>query len=165
MDCENINNLLSALIDKELSPREARRVRAHVAHCIRCAEDLTELEGVRRLLRNAPSSQPSPGFWADTLQNLRRLSSRNARHNRHIFRVPARAAAALAVVALGCALLSQGSLREPTVRTNTIDPAQLVLLHADLRTDLPLADSGSMRYVFTDMRTNELPPISNSEVD
>lgn len=165
MDCESINNQLSAYMDGELSPRQAAKVQRHVANCPRCREDLSELQSVRALLSNATHAQPSPGFWTDTLQHIRSVTERPPARRPGAFWLPARATAALAVFTVACMVLSQVSRREAPPAPRTIDPAQLVSLHADLRTDLPLADSGSMRYIFTDMRTNEIPSVSNSEVD
>src|SRR5262249_16006398 len=153
MNCEHFNNLLSAYIDGELSKRQTRKVEAHLTQCGRCMEDVAELRRVRALLKSSYSGEPAPGFWIETIQRAQTISVPQPVRPHPAFRAPVRAATTLAVLAAGCILVSQFPRREPRP-LRTIDPAQLVLWHADLRTDLPLADSGSMRYVFTDMRTN-----------
>jgi Putative zinc-finger len=51
---EHAGDALSALVDGELEPDEDSEVRAHVAACSRCAEELAAIRRSRRLVRLLP---------------------------------------------------------------------------------------------------------------
>lgn len=62
--CEGTAPRLSALLDGELAPREHADVRAHVAVCAACREELESLARVRTALRSLPPRRrpaPVPG--------------------------------------------------------------------------------------------------------
>ena len=52
MSCGDCRPMLEALIDEELGPEEAERVRAHVATCVECARTLESQKDLSRLLRD-----------------------------------------------------------------------------------------------------------------
>jgi anti-sigma factor RsiW len=166
MNCEYFNNKLSAYLDGELSNRESQRVRAHVCNCRRCWEDLRELEQLRVLLRNTCTITPESNFWTDVLRAIRlEKPSRKTLRLRTMHRPSLGFALAGFVAAvLLFVLVPRPSVRN-AVQTRIVEPITLVSLHADVRNDLPLADSGSMRYVFTEARSSENFVGSALEVD
>jgi anti-sigma factor RsiW len=56
MNCHEIENLLSACVDKQLSPEEAKAVEDHVASCRSCSETLMGLRKLVGLLGRLPSA-------------------------------------------------------------------------------------------------------------
>ena len=52
MSCDDCRPMLEALVDEELGPEEAERVRAHVAKCAECARTLESQKDLSRLLRD-----------------------------------------------------------------------------------------------------------------
>jgi mycothiol system anti-sigma-R factor len=52
MSCGDCRPMLEALIDEELGPEDAERVRAHVATCVECARTLESQKDLSRLLRD-----------------------------------------------------------------------------------------------------------------
>lgn len=60
--CTQVTNNLAAYSDGELSPKEARAVRAHVQECPVCRESLFRLQEVEREMRLLPDVSPSAGF-------------------------------------------------------------------------------------------------------
>jgi len=96
-------DLLSALLDGELSAAEESAVRAHLETCAECRRELDYIGGARTLLRGLPAVEPPFGF-------LERLLSHRSRWARAAVGVlAAGAAASIAVVALAAP-------REPTVK-------------------------------------------------
>jgi len=62
MNCKNVQSLLSAFIDEELSGREMLDIREHLAECNDCSEELRCVLGVKRMLCASAVPEPSPGF-------------------------------------------------------------------------------------------------------
>lgn len=54
---------LSAYVDRELDPRAAGKLEAHLSGCPRCREKLAELERVEAVLGAIPGREPSPFLW------------------------------------------------------------------------------------------------------
>jgi len=65
MNCEQINELLSAFIDGETSPEETAAVREHLAACSGCAGELRRLTVVWEALLADKGTQPRPSFAAE----------------------------------------------------------------------------------------------------
>ena len=61
MNCKNVQSLLSAYLDEELSGREMIEIREHLYDCGDCAHELRCIEGVKRLL-GCTVPDPSPDF-------------------------------------------------------------------------------------------------------
>lgn len=59
-DASHAGELLSALVDGELTAAEAERVLGHVDDCARCSEELDVLERSRSALRALPELEPPP---------------------------------------------------------------------------------------------------------
>ncbi|MGE5530389.1 MAG: anti-sigma factor family protein [Patescibacteria group bacterium] len=50
MNCQKANSLLSAYLDRELTPEERRLLRLHLFDCQECADELRDLEQVKTAL-------------------------------------------------------------------------------------------------------------------
>jgi len=61
MNCKNVQSLLSAYLDEELSGREMLDIRQHLHDCGDCGHELRCIEGVKRILGSAVP-EPSPDF-------------------------------------------------------------------------------------------------------
>lgn len=102
---EHAGDLLSALLDGELTPEEATAVRTHVESCDACAEELEAVRDARRMLRELPAVDPPATFVDDLLaagaadDGVVTLASRRRRNRLPLLAgVAAAAAAAVAVV-------------------------------------------------------------------
>ena len=165
MDCERINELLSAYCDGALSLLRRRRVETHLRVCRRCREDVRELRAMRQLLRMLPQPEPSPAFWAGVQVSVRAIQ-------RSAFKVIVRRTQpqlvwglSFALVALAGLMLGPRKVDNGSMQMAVIDPNELISLHAALRNDQPLADSGSLRYVIAQPdgveRSNDPPAASD----
>lgn len=65
MNCLRVLNLLSAYIDRELSPDDQRRISRHLAVCSACRAELQSLQEVKDALSAMPSLDLPVGFWAE----------------------------------------------------------------------------------------------------
>ncbi len=63
-NCSDIRLLLSALVDGEVSPEEASRVKSHILTCPNCASHLAFLRLTGRALSQVPEMFPSPSLSA-----------------------------------------------------------------------------------------------------
>ncbi len=75
MKCENINELLAAYLDEEVTPEERRQIESHLSTCEKCPEDLRLLASTRESLRQALSTkaavvEPSPQAWDRVRQRI-----------------------------------------------------------------------------------------------
>lgn len=151
MECERHNQNLSAFLDGRLSRKEMARVEEHIRGCRRCREDLAELSRLKQVLANLPDSEPSPGFWNASLHSVRTaVPSRRAITGMRIRQCLAVCAAAASIVlmAMVARIESPTSIPAPTEPT-TLHADSLVALSSSLRTELPLADTGTLRFART----------------
>ena len=68
MDCKDIDNLLTAYLEGEVTPKEEEQVKKHLAECPHCRGELESLVGLRDKLRSglklkASLAEPPPGSW------------------------------------------------------------------------------------------------------
>ncbi len=68
MDCKNINELLTAYLDGEVTSEERGQIESHLSTCEKCREELRALETTRDGLRQALKTkatdvEPSPQAW------------------------------------------------------------------------------------------------------
>ncbi|MEA3054948.1 MAG: hypothetical protein QOD30_380 [Actinomycetota bacterium] len=106
------DDLLSALLDGQLTPAEATEVRAHVDACAECAAELDEVRAARRAVRELPAVEVPATFLTELLagDTVVPLGRRTAR-------VPAVANIGAAVVAgLVILVFSSGSLGPAQLR-------------------------------------------------
>ncbi len=100
MNCTDVRAVLPLLIYGEPNPQDTA-VRMHLANCPECRRELEALQGVRRLLDDAPA----PHVAVDLPQLHRSLAERQVRRERRWRRV------ALALGALAAVLLFAIGLR------------------------------------------------------
>ncbi|MCC6239304.1 MAG: zf-HC2 domain-containing protein [Phycisphaerales bacterium] len=72
MTCDQ-HNFVQLHHDGELTPREELEFQSHLRTCSQCTQELAQLQGVSRLLDEAPLVQPLPM----TIQRLRRVLRNN----------------------------------------------------------------------------------------
>jgi anti-sigma factor RsiW len=95
-------DLLSALVDGELTPREEQGVRAHLEECADCGRELRLIGEARTLVRDLPPVDPPFGFFERMLRPRHRWARTG---------VAALAGAAVASVAV----MALAAPREPQV--------------------------------------------------
>lgn len=57
---QEVRALLCELFDPQLSAQRAEQIRARMAECVGCSQQLADEELVREILRNCARSQPAP---------------------------------------------------------------------------------------------------------
>jgi predicted anti-sigma-YlaC factor YlaD len=67
-------DLLSALLDGELTPDEERSVRAHLDQCAECRAELQLISGARTLVRDLPAVDPPFGYFERTVHQRSRFA-------------------------------------------------------------------------------------------
>ncbi len=77
MKCREVNRLLVAYLDNEVTPSERALIQAHLAECERCREELAALLGLRSrvsqfLKLQAAQATPSPQAWSRLQACLRK---------------------------------------------------------------------------------------------
>ena len=105
-NCRNIQEELSAYIDRELSTTARAIVEEHLHNCSVCRQHLAELERIAMGTTALPSLQPEPGFLAEVRRRIG--SETQARPNvwqNYVFRpwwlkVPLEAVAVIAIAVL-----------------------------------------------------------------
>ncbi len=97
-----LEHQLSAYLDNELTGEEVAEVRAHLAECTICQEELERLHGLKRLLGALPEHEPSHELWASLRDQLAQppapVWGKWMEAARALVRRPAMAAVAFAVV-------------------------------------------------------------------
>lgn len=150
MNCEEFRELISARLDGELSPEEARDLEAHLEQCGDCAAFLQELEHLQALAQESPSaSMPS-----DVQRAILRQTSQRATWLRRIFtghyRIPRpvvwAAAAALLVLAADVVRSPRGTEPSGPGQTTATQAVQkIVLTESDVvRTYTTQSNSGDL---------------------
>lgn len=130
---QHLGDLLSALVDAELTPGEEAAAYEHLSTCRHCTIELEQVTAARALVRNLPSVEPPLGFIERVIRQQQPAATHFAkrpawpeRHRGWAARwagVAAFAATATAAVAL----VGLGSPREPSVQPAV---GQLVEAHA-----------------------------------
>lgn len=70
MECRNCNELLTALLDSELTPELRTAVEAHLAACPACTEEFRSLELAGTVASALPELEPSPQLWQRVAERL-----------------------------------------------------------------------------------------------
>lgn len=116
MKCEDINKMLAAYLDEEVTPEERGQVEAHLASCQKCREELRTLASTRERLRlvlraEAARVEPSPQAWERVKQSIESKSSFWEQLGTYASKPLLRAAVPVAVVLIAIgALWSTGVL-------------------------------------------------------
>jgi anti-sigma factor RsiW len=63
MNCEHVDNVLSAWFEGDLDLPQRRAVDAHLRECLRCASIVRDIEALRRDAANLPELTPSRDLW------------------------------------------------------------------------------------------------------
>lgn len=131
-------DLLSALLDGELTEAEAVAVRGHVEECTACADDLDNVREARRLVRELPAVEPPATFLA-ALAAPDVVVPLDAHRRARRWLAPVAAAAAVMVVGGGAlvALRPDGD--------STLDPDVEVAVEHHASTVDALEDDGVLR--------------------
>ena len=153
MSHARLERALSAFLDNELTADDAQQVRAHLATCARCREDLARLQRVKRLLGALPERTPPAQLWDDVRQHLETQPSGVAagviQTVRQSFRRPVLAAAAAAFVLILIAFpLVKG--RIDRLRAGEIGPDLFVREHALAAVADPFADRAYLGLLIGD---------------
>lgn len=78
MNCEIIDKLISAYIDRELKGDLEPKVRYHLAYCERCFRTYVHMKNTKELLSSLKSQELPDGFWKETRARLRPQAMRPA---------------------------------------------------------------------------------------
>lgn len=70
MNCERVRNLLSAYLDQELPPEEARLIRAHLVTCGACHRELEAEAALKEALGGLASCEAPEDFLPSLLKRL-----------------------------------------------------------------------------------------------
>jgi anti-sigma factor RsiW len=106
MECTEASGWLSAWLDGELEPAEARRVEEHLAGCERCRRERALLAATSRAVRALPPETVSDGF---DVRLRRRLATERTAQRLLRARVPAFTLGAAAVLVLTVFAVSRRS--------------------------------------------------------
>jgi hypothetical protein len=102
VNCNRVNELLSAFHDAELAPEVRQAVAAHLEGCPKCAADLADYRRLSDVAARLTRPEP-PDQWAAIERQLA-ASSAAPRRSPSSFRLPARRLAIAASVALAAGL-------------------------------------------------------------
>lgn len=145
MNCEKVLNLLSAYVDRELSPEEQRLVRAHLVGCRDCGAEYDALVALKQHLASLPSVEVPADFFAgvsarlDAEETLLPAPARRGPGASWYRYWPAAAAAVLAL-----AVLVPGI--RPVADAQVIDPKSFFRQHSMTSAAQPLADDAVFSY-------------------
>ena len=78
MNCDVIDKLISAYIDRELQGDLEPKVRYHLAYCKRCFKTYMEMQKTKELLSSLKSRDLPDGFWQETRARFRPQAVRPA---------------------------------------------------------------------------------------
>jgi anti-sigma factor RsiW len=123
----HLGDVLSALLDDELSPTEAAAAREHLGRCRSCASELDQVRTARAWVRGLPAVDPPFGF----LERLVLGERRAGRGGRRFGAVPMRRGVAIGALAASAAA-AVGLLGLAPPRESPVSPsvARLVEAHA-----------------------------------
>ena len=75
MNCGNVQNALSAYIDRELTGEQMLCIRDHIKYCPECAQELLALSALKSELVKLPSIEPRAELEREILQAINREDS------------------------------------------------------------------------------------------
>jgi anti-sigma factor RsiW len=117
MRCEEFLEQLSAFLDGEVPPEQARLLTSHAAECDRCGREMQWwVRSTEVVATGLPRIEPSPQIWAGVLRELQPSRQSVWGHfltgPRAAFAVLAASFALVATIAGGVWWLSRGQLNE-----------------------------------------------------
>ena len=79
MECQGAQELITGLVDDELSPQELSSIKSHLADCLKCQWIYSEEQALKRELRDAVMSIRAPAVLRDKILRDQRRFLRRAR--------------------------------------------------------------------------------------
>lgn len=148
MSCEHVREELAAYLEGLLEPAEAEAVAEHLSACPACSEEARRQEAAWSLLRADEPLEAPADLARRVLDEVRREAPGEPARIIPISRwrrwaLPALAAAAVLVVALGSLLLRQPSGDGPLL-SNISEEERQVVAHLDLLEDFELLNNLEM---------------------
>lgn len=70
MKCCEVENLLSAFLDGEVTAEEKEKIEAHLISCLKCQDELVALEQIKVLLGNLGTLEPPDGFHEQLMKRI-----------------------------------------------------------------------------------------------
>jgi hypothetical protein len=102
---------------------------------------------MRQLLRTMPDPSPTPAFWPGLFLRVReRRPSPKIRSLYDRAHQQTALGISIVLIILGSLVLAPHKVDDALQQTPAIHPYLLISLHAYMRNDQPLADSGSLQY-------------------
>jgi len=164
--CKRSWTLLNDYMDGRLRGRKRDRAEAHLGSCQRCRETLVELEGIRRLIAEAPAPEAPAGFWASWTPRAATPASRSWAA-RQLWRplLAAGLVSLLTLLLLAAPRLRPTGLspREEAAGGGRIPHSTYILQHAGFAASQPL--SAASAYVLLSARAAEDEGDANSAED
>jgi anti-sigma factor RsiW len=74
LTCEQVRELLSDYIDREISKDEKSAVEHHLSTCLKCANESHNIQGLKRVAQQWPGAQASGEFRKSVMQRMIRES-------------------------------------------------------------------------------------------
>jgi len=71
MNCDNVDKLISAYVDRELPADLEPKIRYHLAYCKRCFKTYSEIQKTKELLSSLKSQELPDAFWKETWAKLK----------------------------------------------------------------------------------------------
>ncbi len=145
MIADRFERLLSAYLDGELLPEEMAEVRAHLAGCESCREELESLRATKQLVGHLAQAALPPDFAAGVWSRIERPAERRW------FWWP-RPAVALAAVVLAVILVAVPLVRGHLDRLKAaeVGPDLFVRSYAPAAAEDPFADRAFIILITTD---------------
>ena len=75
MNCSNVQNALSAYIDRELTGEQMLSIRSHLRYCPRCSQEHQALSALKTELVELPSLEPRAELEREIMQAINREES------------------------------------------------------------------------------------------
>jgi anti-sigma factor RsiW len=74
LTCEQVRELLSDYVDRELTGDEKSSVEHHIGTCLKCANESHNIQGLKRVAQQWPGAQASGEFRKSVMQRMIRES-------------------------------------------------------------------------------------------
>jgi hypothetical protein len=164
MNCEQIQEQLSAYIDERLDETSRGVIRDHLESCVRCRAEITAFVRTKQGVAGLPSLEPPPGFSNNVMARIREKAEHTSHWRRLIFplwaKIPLHATTILLIAGLAIYLYE---LNQPPPITKTpsgslsTPPPHEEGLRTDLDKPTVLPDAAAPR--------SQAAPAQSREVD
>ena len=71
-DCLEVRDRSSDFVDEDVDDATGQRIRLHIGRCGPCNSFINTLRATVNLLRSTPKKEPTEGFRARVLENIRK---------------------------------------------------------------------------------------------